>query len=374
MADAAAIAEGSNPLTIKVSGDWGLGNPVPPVDDVLAELGALPAGAGLELADGGLGSWDTVLIAYLSRLVEAGQAGSLKVSYGQLPAGVRGLLDLAFAVGEREGARREATRKSFLTRVGDRAIAATGGVADGVAFLGEAIQSVGRLLTGRARWEPADFWSAVQESGPRALGIVGLISFLVGAILAFVGAVQLEQFGAGIFVANLVGLAMTREMAAMMTAVIMAGRTAAAYAAELGTMRVNEEIDALSTMGIEPMDYLVLPRLLALVAMMPLLTLYADLLGILGGMLVGVSMMDLGALAYYQQTIDSIGVDDFLIGIGKSVVFGVLVSLIGCMRGIQAGNSARAVGDAATKAGVTCIVAMVESDATITVILTLLGI
>ncbi len=122
------------------------------------------------------------------------------------------------------------------------------------------------------------------------------------------------------------------------------------------------------------MDYLVLPRLLALVAMMPLLTLYADLLGILGGMLVGVSMMDLGALAYYQQTIDSIGVDDFLIGIGKSVVFGVLVSLIGCMRGIQAGNSARAVGDAATKAVVTCIVAIVVSDATITVILTVLGI
>ncbi len=374
MADAAAIAEGTHPLTIRVSGDWGLGNPVPPIDELLAALEALPAGAGLELADGGLGSWDTVLIAYLSRLVEAGRAGSLNVSYAQLPTGVRGLLDLAFAVGEREGARRKTDEKSFLTRVGDRALEAIDGTIAGVAFLGEAIKSVGRLLSGRARWEPADFWSAVQESGPRALGIVGLISFLVGAILAFVGAVQLEQFGAGIFVANLVGLAMTREMAAMMTAVIMAGRTAAAYAAELGTMRVNEEIDALSTMGIEPMDYLVLPRLLALVFMMPLLTLYADLLGILGGMLVGVSMMDLGVLAYYQQTIQSIGVDDFLIGIGKSVVFGILVSLIGCMRGIQAGNSARAVGDAATKAVVTCIVAIVVSDATITVVLTVLGI
>jgi phospholipid/cholesterol/gamma-HCH transport system permease protein len=371
MTAASVTADGTDPLVVRVAGDWKLGDDLPPAGDVVSRIRSLPAGASMELADGGVGAWDTVLVAYLAALVDAGRAASVQVGYSRLPDGVCGLLDLAFAVGEREGARRSDARDSWLARIGKYAVAVAEGVRGGLEFLGDAILSVGRLVTGRARWQPADFWAAMEDAGPKALGIVGLISFLVGAILAFVGAVQLEQFGAGIYVANLVGLAMTREMAAMMTAVIMAGRTAAAYAAELGTMRVNEEIDALSTMDIDPMDYLVLPRLMALVIMMPLLTLYADFLGILGGMAVGVAMLDLGVLAYYLQTLESVSLNDFLVGLGKSVVFGILVSLIGCMRGIQAGNSARAVGEAATRAVVTCIVAIVVADAAITVLLTL---
>ncbi len=374
MTAASVVAEGTDPLVVRVAGDWRLGDDLPPAGEIVNRIRGLPAGASMELADGGVGTWDTVLVAYLSALVDAGRDSSVAVGYSRLPDGVRGLLDLAFAVGEREGARRTDVREPFLARVGNKALDVGEGVRGGLEFVGDAVLSVGRLLTGRARWQPADFWAAMEDAGPRALGIVGLISFLVGAILAFVGAVQLEQFGAGIYVANLVGLAMTREMAGMMTAVIMAGRTAAAYAAELGTMRVNEEIDALSTMDINPMDYLVLPRLLALVIMMPLLTLYAIFLGIVGGMVVAVTMLDLGALAYYLQTLEAISLDDFLVGLGKSVVFGILVSLIGCMRGIQAGSSARAVGEAATQAVVTCIVAIVVADASITVMLTLAGI
>ena len=374
MTAATVTAEGTDPLVVRVAGDWKLGEDLPPAGEIVNRIRGLPAGASMELADGGVGTWDTVLVAYLAALVDAGRESSVAVGYSRLPDGVRGLLDLAFAVGEREGARRADARDPFLARVGKKALDVGEGVRGGLEFLGDAVLSVSRLLTGRARWQPAGFWAAMEDAGPRALGIVGLISFLVGAILAFVGAVQLEQFGAGIYVANLVGLAMTREMAGMMTAVIMAGRTAAAYAAELGTMRVNEEIDALSTMDISPMDYLVLPRLLALVIMMPLLTLYAIFLGILGGMVVAVTMLDLGALAYYMQTLEAVSLDDFLVGLGKSVVFGILVSLIGCMRGIQAGNSARAVGEAATQAVVTCIVAIVVADASITVMLTLAGI
>jgi phospholipid/cholesterol/gamma-HCH transport system permease protein len=374
MGEASVKTEGNDPLVVRLAGDWRLGGEVPGAADVVGAMRAMTPGSRVEFQDAGVGDWDTVLIAFLSTLVEVGKAGSLNVSYQSMPAGIRGLLDLAFAVEERQGARREEKREGFLARVGKATLDMTGGLLEGLGFLGEAILSVLRLVTGRARWEPADFWVALEDAGPKALGIVGLISFLVGAILAFVGAVQLEQFGAGIFVANLVGLAMTREMAGMMTAVIMAGRTAAAYAAELGTMRVNEEIDALETMDIDPMDYLVLPRLLALVIMMPLLTLYANLMGIVGGMLVGVTTLDLGVTAYFQQTVQSVGLDDFMVGLGKSVVFGILVSLIGCMRGIQAGNSARAVGEASTRAVVTCIVAIVVADATMTVILTLLGI
>src|SRR5262249_42661737 len=147
---------------------------------------------------------------------------------------------------------------------------------------------------GAARFRRSDFLQILQECGGQALPIVSLISFLVGVILAYVGAIQLRTFGAQVYVADLVGIAMTREMGAMMAAIIMAGRTGAAFAAQLGTMQVNEEIDALQTLGIPAMEFLVLPRMLALALMMPLLGLYADLMGILGGAAVGVGLLDIG--------------------------------------------------------------------------------
>jgi len=205
------------------------------------------------------------------------------------------------------------------------------------------------------------------------LPIVSLISFLVGVILAYVGALQLRQFGAQAYVADLVGVAMTREMGAMMAAIIMAGRTGAAFAAQLGTMQVNEEIDALATMGIPAMDFLVLPRMLALALMMPLLGVYADLLGVLGGAVVGIGMLDLGSAEYYYRTIQAIGLDDFAAGIVKASVFGVLVAIAGCLRGMQCGRSSAAVGAAATSAVVTGIVFIIVSDAVMTVIFERLG-
>src|SRR5262249_37501576 len=156
----------------------------------------------------------------------------------------------------------------------------------GLTFLGESLLALGALLRGRARFRASDLFLVMQDCGPRALGIVTLISFLIGLILAFVGAVQLQQFGASIFVANLVAIA--REIGRMRTAIVMAGRTGAAFAAQLGTMNTNQEIDALSTMGISPMEFLVLPRMLALIGMMPLLTIYADLVGLVGGAVVGI--------------------------------------------------------------------------------------
>jgi phospholipid/cholesterol/gamma-HCH transport system permease protein len=193
-------------------------------------------------------------------------------------------------------------------------------------------------------------------------------------ILAFVGAVQLSQFGAGIYVANLVGLAMAREMGAMMTAIIMAGRTGAAFAAQLGTMQVNEEIDALSSMGIDPMEFLVVPRMMALMLMMPLLVLYADLMGMLGGMVVGVGMLDLGVFEYIEQTKRSVSLTQVNIGLVKGVVFGVLVAVAGCLRGMQCGNSSQAVGMAATSAVVTSIVLIIVTDGLFAVVLNVLGI
>jgi len=213
----------------------------------------------------------------------------------------------------------------------------------------------------------------MQECGAQALPIVSLISFLVGLILAFVGAIQLRPFGAQIYVANLVGLGMAREMGALMTGIIMAGRTGAAFAAQLGTMTVNQEIDALTTLGLRPMEFLVVPRMLALVLMMPLLCLYADLVGILGGAVVGVGMLNLGTVQYYQQTLYILQLRDFVLGLIKGAVFGILVALAGCLRGMQSGRSASAVGAAATSAVVTGIVWIIIFDALLTVIYDVLG-
>jgi len=182
------------------------------------------------------------------------------------------------------------------------------------------------------------------------------------------------MFGGQIYVASLVGIAMVRVMGAVMAGIIMAGRTGAAFAAQLGTMEVNEEIDALKTMGISPMEFLVLPRMLALAIMMPLLCLYADLMGVLGGLIVGVVMLDLNVMEYYETTRAAVSLTDFWIGLFQSSVFGVLVALAGCLRGMQCGRSASAVGDAATSAVVTGIVSIVVATAIITILCNVIGI
>ena len=233
------------------------------------------------------------------------------------------------------------------------------------------------VLTGSlspARFRASDLTLTIQQVGAQALPIVSLISFLVGMILAFLGSVQLLQFGAQIYVAPLVGIGMARDMAAMMVGIILAGRTGAAFAAQLGTMQVNEEIDALATFGFAPIDFLVLPRVLALVMMTPLLCLYADLLGIIGGAFVGVTFLDLPPITYFQATQDGVRLIDFAGGLIKAAVYGVVVAVAGCLRGMQCGRSSAAVGQATTSAVVTSIVFIVVSMAILTLIYHALGI
>jgi phospholipid/cholesterol/gamma-HCH transport system permease protein len=214
----------------------------------------------------------------------------------------------------------------------------------------------------------------LEECGAQALPIVSLISVLVGLILAFVSAIELQMFGAQIFVADVVGIGMVRIMGAIMAGIIMAGRTGAAFAAQIGTMQVNEEIDALQTLGIPPMEFLVLPRMVALIVMMPLLCLYADVMGIVGGIVVGTAMLDISLTEYLDRTREAVKMTYLWIGLFHSIVFGVLVAMAGCLRGMQCGRSASAVGEAATSAVVTSIVAIVAATAVITFACELLGI
>ncbi len=321
-----------------------------------------------------LTEWDTGFITYLVELLAAAGRHHLDVDRGGLPQGVQRLLALVEAVPEKADARHDAGRVGMFTAIGRRVIDSADSARAVLGFIGEATLAFGKLLAFRARYRTSDLLLLVQQAGAEALPIVTLISFLVGLILAFVGAVQLQQFGATIYVANLVGIATVREMGAMMTAIVMAGRTGAAYAAQLGSMKATQELDALTTMGISPLEFLVLPRMIALFLMMPLLCLYSDLLGILGGATVSVGLLGLSPIRYYQQTVSAISLGDLVGGVFKASVYGVLIALAGCLRGIQAGKSSAAVGEATTSAVVTSIVWIITACGIFAVLFYLLGI
>jgi phospholipid/cholesterol/gamma-HCH transport system permease protein len=348
-------------LEIQLSGAWVLRAPRPAPSEVESAIGE----SGLQrvrFTAEGLESWDTGILTFLAAVIERLRRRSIDIDLSGLPRGVQRLLELAEAVPEKEGARQANDRPPWLSRLGTATSRAGEGGIEFVSFVGEVSIALFNALRLKARIPIADVWLFVQGAGAEALPIVTLISFLVGLILAFVGAVQLQQFGATIFVANLVQIGMAREMGAIMTGVIMAGRTGAAFAAQLGTMKVTEEIDALTTLGIRPVEYLVVPRVLALSLMMPLLCIYSDLVGIVGGGVVGVGLLDQNLSQYIQQTLYYASATQFLIGISKSFVFGILIALASCLRGMQCGSSASAVGDAATSAVVTSIVLIVVSD------------
>ena len=357
---------------VELTGVWRKEGQLPDPSEVWREIQEAPPVHRLSFDTSRVTDWDSGLVTFARKLLEEAKARGIESDRAGLPDGAQRLLRLAEAVPERQTGRVR-SQPPWLVRIGAWATAGWVEMVAGLAFLGEGLRAFGALLRGRARFRMVDLFAIIQECGPRALGIVSLISFLIGLILGFVGAVQLAQFGASIFVANLVAIAMTREIACIMTAIVMAGRTGAAFAAQLGTMTTNQEIDALDTMGIPPMEFLVLPRMLALILMMPLLTIYADVVGILGGAVVGVAMLGLGTIEYFEQTRAAMGLTNFFIGVSKSVVFGVLVALVGCLRGMQSGRSAEAVGLAATSAVVTSIVLIIVVDGIFAVILNVLA-
>ena len=361
-------------LEVHLAGAWRLRGGLPSAALIKRELESAPTMRHIGFEARALTSWDSSVLAFLVEVSELCRIRGIDMDRTGLPSGLRRLLDLAEAVPEKKGARKETVQMPFLERIGNTAIGAGTSLGEMLAFLGDMTLTVVRLFRMKVRFRAVDLFLLIQQSGAQALPIVTLISFLVGVILAFVGAVQLKQFGAQIYVADLVGIAMIREMGAMMTGIIMAGRTGAAFAAQLGTMKVTQEIDAFTTMGFSPLEFLVLPRVIALVLMMPLLCLYADFVGVLGGAAIGVGMLDLSWTTYFRETSNAIDLTDVFGGVFKSSVYGVLIALAGCLRGIQCGNSSSAVGDAATSAVVTGIVAIVVACGIFAVVFYVLGI
>jgi len=361
-------------LLIHFIGSWKITGGQPSIDVVTTRLDSDSSIRHIAFDAERLEAWDTTLLTFLTMLLTYCENRQIDMDQTGLPAGVRRLVTLALAVPEKREERSKTAPENLFTKAGTKAISFIKDSSEVLAFAGETFVAFAKLLGGKARFRRIDLVLFVQECGADALPIVTLISVLVGLILAFVGAVQLRMFGAEIYVADIVGIGMVREMGAMMAAIIMAGRTGAAFAAQLGTMQVNEEIDALTTLGISPIEFLVLPRILALVLMMPLLCLYADFMGILGGVFVGVTMLDLPLVQYMHQTQAALNLPSFAFGLVKSIMFGILVALSGCLRGMQCGRSASAVGLAATSAVVSAIVAIVVADGLFAVLSDVLGI
>lgn len=242
-----------------------------------------------------------------------------------------------------------------------------------IAFLGQMAVLLSRTIfrPNLIRWR--DFWAVVEQAGPNALFIVMLIGFLMGLILAFQSTVPLQQFGVDIYVVNLTALAMLRELGPIMTAIVLAGRSGSAFAAEIGTMKVNEEIDALRTMGIDPALFLVVPRVLAAILIMPLLTIFANFAGIAGGLFV-VNLMGHPWAAIYHQLVAAVALKDVLSGLSKAFVFGILVAGVGCLRGMQTRSGASAVGVSTTRSVVSAIILIIFTDALFSVVFYVLGI
>ncbi len=368
----ALAVESGGGLRVELRGRWALRDGVPSAETVRNALDSEPRTSFVRFTADGLVSWDSSLLAFVRSVATQCAEREIASDASALPEGARRLLALAAAVPPR-AVPPEAQDDALAARVGRIALHGWGTAGDALGFLGETVLAFAALVRGRARFRRVDLLHAFEATGVGALAIVALINFLIGAVLAFVGAVQLQPFGAAIYVANLVAIAVARELGPLMTGIVMAGRTGAAFAAVLGSMTANEEVDALRTLGLRPMEFLTLPRVLATALMMPALVAYADLMGLLGGLFVAVTTLKLGPVEYLRQTQGALGLSQLWIGLGKSVVFGGLVALAGCYYGLRSGRDAGSVGQATTKAVVMGIVLVVEADAVFTVLLHLLG-
>lgn len=355
--------------TLYVCGEWKLEN-APDAESVIEDIPSDCTEIIIDTTE--LGEWDSSLAIAVLHITRWCAEKKIPLDTDAIPEGLQKLLKLATAVPSAKSDTKDKPKK-FLTALNEKLEAQKLELQTTLIFVGDVFLALGQWLRGNAKTRNSDIAFFVEQAGPKALAIVTLISFLVGMILAYLGSVQLRQLGAQVYVANLVSIGMVREMGALMTAIIMAGRTGAAYAAQIGTMKVNEELDALQVMGISSMEFLVLPRMLALIFIMPLLCIYADIIGMVGGGLVATNM-DVSVTQYILQTKEGVDWLDISTGLIKSLFFGILIAMAGCQAGLNCGRNSTAVGLATTSAVVRAIVYLVVADAAFNILYDKLGI
>jgi phospholipid/cholesterol/gamma-HCH transport system permease protein len=355
-------------LTVHIGGDWQITEPHPDWPDVAGRLHP----ARVVLDGSGVTGWDSSLALYLRAACVWSETVGAQFVIQRMPSGAE---KLANVLGQAPATTaKPPCAPEFVTVVGLATFKFWAETKDLAALVGECAFSVGRFFKGQAQFRWRDCLDEMQRCGAMALPIVGLISFLVGVTLAYTGSLVVRQYGGDIWLADMVGLAVTREMGPMMAAIVLAGRTGAAYAATLGNMKANEEIDALATLGVSPVDFLVMPRMLALFLMMPFLALYSDCMGILGGMAIAAAPpLNIPPNLYFAEMQTIVDLSDINTGVIKAAIFGLLIGLAGCWRGMQAERSAVGVGQAATSAVVTSILLIIVCDSICAVFFNIVG-
>jgi phospholipid/cholesterol/gamma-HCH transport system permease protein len=338
-----------------------------------AALPAPPADAaglqGVRVSAGALQSWDAHLASRLWQQLDPFVKRDMSVDVSSLPEGLQEILALALDGTPRATPDANTARpRSRVARLGARTTAYWAERRKSITFVGEVLLSVGRWMRGASDMRTSDLMWQIEQTGPRSLPIVALVSFLVGLIVAYMGAAQLQRFGAQNYIADLVTVGVVREVAALLVGIVLAGRVGAAFAAQIGSMRANEEVDALTTMGVNPFDFLVLPRVLALLIVGPMLTAFGALVGMAVGWLVAVGIYGVTPLEYVYASVQALSLPHVLVGLIKGTVYSVLVALAGCMQGMAAGRSAQAVGDATTASVVQAIVWIVVAASVLTVV------
>lgn len=354
-------------LDVVLSGDWRITTEYPDWQKLIGKT--TPANLHFDIER--VSRWDTSLVLFIAAAARWGRVQGIYTDLTPLPDALRRLV--AHFEDKTRHPVPPGRPRSIFDVIGRTTIDVYQRAMQYARFVGECTLSFIFLARNPSKFRWRDTINEMQRCGAMALPITGLIAFLVGVILAYSGAVILRQFGGDIWVADLVGVTMTREMAAMMTGIVLAGRTGAAFAAEIGNMRANEEVDALTTLGIRPIDFLVVPRLVALGIMMPLLTLYANALGVVGGMAIAWGLLDIPPPAFWVEMLTIVDLSDLMTGLIKASTFGAIIGFAGCLRGLQADRSASGVGEAATSAVVTAILLIIVSDAIFAVIFNALG-
>ena len=360
-------------LLIKLSGDWHISAGLLSESEVTSQLTSHPDVDQINFSVAQELKWDSGLIAFLLRLIKECEQKKIKVSCEGLPREAQKLVVLALKEPEKTVSPGK-VKKTFFEEIGEKTLQVDESLRQALDFFGDITVSLSRLMMGKSYFRWDDFMLLVKRCGVDTLLLVSLISLLVGMILAFVASIQLKMFGAQIYIADIVGIAMVRVLSAVMTGIIVSGRIGASFAAELGMMEANEEVDALKTLGVSPVEFLVIPRVLALVLMMPILTIYADLMAILGGFLISIWMFHLNSLEYLNHTQLAVKLSYVWIGLIHSFVFGVIIAIAGCLRGIQCKRNSAGVGNATTSAVVTAITGIVIATAIITFICQVLGV
>ncbi|HDM79062.1 MAG TPA: MlaE family lipid ABC transporter permease subunit [Deltaproteobacteria bacterium] len=364
------VPSDKNRVTFFISGSVTIENSVQVRKEILAKVTSDISVNVVEFDLGGVTVMDSAGIAVLVDVQKYLKEHGFEFHIVSLPSKVSGFLKLVdtHSLLVSKEALRPKKKRNVIEYIGEVTLEGLEECRSVVTFLGEIVVALASLIRHpkRMRWD--DFFLFVERAGTDALPIVSLLSLLMGLIMAFQAAVQLRQFGANIFVADLVGISILRELGPLLTAIIIAGRSGASFAAEIGTMKVSEEIDALSTMGFKAVSFLALPRILAATFVGPFLTLVGDFVGVFGGLIVGMISLDLSPTAYLEETYTAITFFDLFSGLIKSVAFAVLIAGVGCLRGFQVERSADSVGKKTTSAVVSGIFLIVFADAIFTII------